>query len=111
MINGAPGLNNNSPSNIALGAQQQQPSRPSPAPGLTHPSQQQQPAQQAKPATMNGENPASGQFGAPSHSVSEDERFSLTGLFSAMRSDAGEGTSLAKGQDLMMLGLDINSPE
>ncbi|KAA8893782.1 hypothetical protein FN846DRAFT_913661 [Sphaerosporella brunnea] len=114
IINGAPGLSSNPSSTLPLGAQQQQPSRPSPAPGLTHPSQQQQQTQQslgAKVGTTNGDSPAQSQFGGPSHSVSEDERFSLTGLFSAMRSDAGEGTSLAKGQDLMMLGLDINSQE
>ena len=47
----------------------------------------------------------------PPHQVTEDDRFSMGGLFAAMRSDAGEGSSLAKGQDLMLLGLDIHSQE
>jgi len=122
-LNGAPGLAG--APGIPMGVQQQQqPSRPSPAPGLAHPSQQlpqqsqqpplqpQQPLQ--KPGTvMNGDTPSSSTSPYPSQAsrVPENERFSLSGLFAAMRSDTGEGSSLAKGQDLMMLGLDINSPE
>ncbi|KAF8534311.1 hypothetical protein BDD12DRAFT_428294 [Trichophaea hybrida] len=110
-INGAPGLSNNPPSTLALGSQQ--PPRPSPAPGLTHPSQLQPQPQQTlqKPGGINGDSPSISQIGTPPNTVSEDDRFGLSGLFNAMRGDAGEGSSLAKGQDLMMLGLDINSPD
>jgi hypothetical protein len=118
-LNGAPGLTGTP--GIPMGMQQQQPSRPSPAPGLAHPSQQQpqppplQPQQplQKPGAVMNGDIPSSSTSPYPSQAsrVLENERFSLSGLFAAMRSDTGEGSSLAKGQDLMMLGLDINSPE
>ncbi|KAI5785983.1 hypothetical protein FPQ18DRAFT_349959 [Pyronema domesticum] len=107
-MNGAPGLTNNPPSNLAMG--QQQPPRPSPAPGLSLPSQLQQQQPLQKPPGVNGDGPGV-PMGPSTTTTSEDERFGLAGLFSAMRNDFGDGTSLAKGQDLMMLGLDINQPE
>lgn len=116
-VNGTPGLSNG-PSSTLGGLGSQQPVRPSPAPGLTHPSQLQAQQQQQQPTlqklgAINGDNPARSTLGlaGPSNAVSEDERFGLSGLFNAMRGDAGEGSSLAKGQDLMMLGFDINSSE
>lgn len=118
-VNGAPGLSNNPSSTLgSLGSQQSV--RPSPAPGLTHPSQlqaqQQQQQQQStlqKLGAINGDNPTRSALGlaGSSSAVLEDERFGLSGLLNAMRGDAGEGSSLAKGQDLTMLGFDINSSE
>ncbi|KAI9732580.1 MAG: hypothetical protein M1834_003916 [Cirrosporium novae-zelandiae] len=43
--------------------------------------------------------------------MSESERYSLPGLFAMMRNESQDIQSLATGQDLTTLGLDLNSPE
>ncbi|KAI9792218.1 MAG: CCR4-NOT transcription complex subunit 2 [Candelina submexicana] len=47
----------------------------------------------------------------PLSQMSELDRFGLAGLLSAIRNDNPDRSSLAIGQDLMTLGLDLNQPE
>ncbi|RDW90797.1 uncharacterized protein DSM5745_02572 [Aspergillus mulundensis] len=89
--NGVPGPEKEDPINAAVSSQQQ--SIPA-APGLTRPSQDANGAEQQPLAEM-----------------SELDRFGLAGLLRMIHSDSADVASLAIGQDLMTLGLDLNQPE
>ncbi|KAL4897898.1 NOT2 family protein [Aspergillus ambiguus] len=73
-------------------------------------SQQQQLQQQvAADAQESGTAPSNEQ--PPMAEMSELDRFGLAGLLSMIHSDSPDVASLAVGQDLMTLGLDLNQPE
>ncbi|KAL4903638.1 hypothetical protein BDW74DRAFT_155881 [Aspergillus multicolor] len=89
--NGVPGPEKEDPNNAVLSGQQQ--SIPA-APGLPRPSQD-----------------AAGAEQQPLAEMSELDRFGLAGLLRMIHSDSADVASLAIGQDLMTLGLDLNQPE
>ncbi|KAL4761997.1 NOT2/NOT3/NOT5 family protein [Aspergillus foveolatus] len=88
--NGVPGLEKKDPNNAGVSSQQQ--SIPA-APGLSRPSQDTGTEQQ------------------PLTEMSELDKFGLAGLLRMIHSDSADVASLAIGQDLMTLGLDLNQPE
>ncbi|KAL3437251.1 hypothetical protein BDV09DRAFT_163346 [Aspergillus tetrazonus] len=88
--NGVPGLEKEDPNNAGVSSQQQ--SIPA-APGLSRPSQDTGTEQQ------------------PLTEMSELDKFGLAGLLRMIHSDSADVASLAIGQDLMTLGLDLNQPE
>ncbi|KAL4777850.1 hypothetical protein BDW60DRAFT_10863 [Aspergillus nidulans var. acristatus] len=88
--NGVPGLEKEDPNNSGVSSQQQ--SIPA-APGLSRPSQDTGAEQQ------------------PLTEMSELDKFGLAGLLRMIHSDSADVASLAIGQDLMTLGLDLNQPE
>ncbi|KAL4743852.1 hypothetical protein BDV11DRAFT_177572 [Aspergillus similis] len=88
--NGVPGLEKEDPNNAGVSSQQQ--SIPA-APGLSRPSQDTEAEQQ------------------PLTEMSELDKFGLAGLLRMIHSDSADVASLAIGQDLMTLGLDLNQPE
>ncbi|KAL4818945.1 hypothetical protein BDW67DRAFT_156324 [Aspergillus spinulosporus] len=88
--NGVPGLEKEDPNNAGASSQQQ--SIPA-APGLSRPSQDTGADQQ------------------PLTEMSELDKFGLAGLLRMIHSDSADVASLAIGQDLMTLGLDLNQPE
>ncbi|KAL4996971.1 hypothetical protein BDV10DRAFT_99556 [Aspergillus recurvatus] len=88
--NGVPGPEKEDPNNAGVSSQQQ--SIPA-APGLSRPSQDAGVEQQ------------------PLAEMSELDKFGLAGLLRMIHSDSADVASLAIGQDLMTLGLDLNQPE
>ncbi|KAL4807078.1 hypothetical protein BDV18DRAFT_136836 [Aspergillus unguis] len=87
--NGIPGEKED-PNSAAVSGQQ---STIAPAPGLSRPSQDAGVEQQ------------------PLVEMSEIDKFGLAGLLRMIHSDSADVASLAVGQDLMTLGLDLNQPE
>ncbi|KAL4871808.1 hypothetical protein BDV12DRAFT_163155 [Aspergillus spectabilis] len=87
--NGLPGQEKEDPSSIVISGPQQ----PMPAPGLSRPPQDSVTEQQ------------------PLTEMSELDKFGLAGLLRMIHSDSADVASLAVGQDLMTLGLDLNQPE
>jgi CCR4-NOT transcription complex subunit 2 len=61
-------------------------------------------AQEPSGAAQSAEQPPLGE-------MSELDRFGLAGLLRMIHSDSPDVASLAVGQDLMTLGLDLNQPE
>lgn len=61
-------------------------------------------SQEAPGATQSAEQP-------PLAQMSELDRFGLAGLLRMIHSESPDVASLAVGQDLMTLGLDLNQPE
>lgn len=59
---------------------------------------------QESPAAQSAEQP-------PLPLMSELDRFGLSGLLRMIHSESPDVASLAVGQDLMTLGLDLNQPE
>ncbi|EAA57761.1 hypothetical protein AN5898.2 [Aspergillus nidulans FGSC A4] len=88
--NGIPGLEKEDANNAGVSSQQQ--SIPA-APGLSRPSQDTGTEQQ------------------PLTELSELDKFGLAGLLRMIHSDSADVASLAIGQDLMTLGLDLNQPD
>ncbi|KAL6239277.1 hypothetical protein BDW75DRAFT_236716 [Aspergillus navahoensis] len=89
-VNGVPGSEKEDPNNAGVSSQQQ--SIPA-APGLSRPTQDASAEQQ------------------PLAEMSELDKFGLAGLLRMIHSDSADVASLAIGQDLMTLGLDLNQPE
>ncbi|KAL2834443.1 hypothetical protein BDW59DRAFT_137880 [Aspergillus cavernicola] len=87
--NGVPGQEKEDSNNAVISTQQQL----MPAPGLSRP-----------PQDSSGEQ-------QPLAEMSELDRFGLAGLLRMIHSDSADVASLAVGQDLMTLGLDLNQPE
>jgi CCR4-NOT transcription complex subunit 2 len=69
--------------------------------------------QQRQPQGEAQETSASGQSAEqpPLSQMSELDRFGLAGLLRMIHSESPDVASLAVGQDLMTLGLDLNQPE
>ncbi|KAL3470626.1 hypothetical protein BJX99DRAFT_239124 [Aspergillus californicus] len=88
--NGVPGLEKEDSNNAVMSSQ---PQTIMPAPGLSRPSQDSA-AEQQPLAEMN-----------------ELDKFGLAGLLRMIHSEHADVGSLAVGQDLMTLGLDLNQPE
>lgn len=65
---------------------------------------QQSDGQEVPGATQSAEQP-------PLAQMSEVDRFGLAGLLRMIHSESPDVASLAVGQDLMTLGLDLNQPE
>ncbi|KAL4880427.1 hypothetical protein BJY04DRAFT_228532 [Aspergillus karnatakaensis] len=87
--NGVPGQEKEALSSTTMSG----PPPPMPAPGLSRPSQDSVAEQQ------------------PLAEMSELDKFGLAGLLRMIHSDSADVASLAVGQDLMTLGLDLNQPE
>ncbi|KAI9368261.1 hypothetical protein BJX61DRAFT_524839 [Aspergillus egyptiacus] len=88
-VNGVAGQEKEDQNNAGVSSQQQS----MPAPGLSRPTQDSSGEQQ------------------PFSDMSELDRFGLAGLLRMIHSDSADVASLAVGQDLMTLGLDLNQPE
>jgi hypothetical protein len=75
---------------------------------------EQQQAQQPQAATGEAHDVAAAAQSTeqpPLSQMSELDRFGLAGLLRMIHSDSADVASLAVGQDLMTLGLDLNQPE
>ncbi|KAL1885690.1 transcriptional regulator [Paecilomyces lecythidis] len=76
--------------------------------------QMQQRQQQTGSSSAEGQDPAGAAQSAeqpPLSQMSEIDRFGLAGLLRMIHSESPDVASLAVGQDLMTLGLDLNQPE
>jgi CCR4-NOT transcription complex subunit 2 len=74
-------------------------------------SQQQQLQQQAGSGDAQEAGTTQSAEQPPMAEMSELDKFGLAGLLSMIHSDSPDVASLAVGQDLMTLGLDLNQPE
>ncbi|KAM5489860.1 transcriptional regulator [Microsporum audouinii] len=75
-----------------------------------------QPSRQQQPSQADNENHDPSRAGQTAEQtslsqMSEHDRFGLAGLLRMIHSDSPDVASLAIGQDLMSLGLDLNQPE
>lgn len=98
---------------------QQPPSQSSPVPpGLPRPGQQQHPQQSSGstkgPDSLNGDTQGANAQAGFQENVANgprglgDQQYGLTHLIHTLRTDPADGGNLATGQDLTVLGLDLN---
>lgn len=82
------------------------------APGQCGLTEQQQLQQQQQAISGDAQEPSvQGAEQPPLGQMSELDRFGLAGLLRMIHSESPDVASLAVGQDLMTLGLDLNQPE